>query len=344
MRYEYCCHVPDLPLLAISGIALVLLLAAITGSAVAAEEATRGGAVSVMIENDIFAGQDGHYTNGFGVTWVAERGASAPKWAEQMAAQVPWLPDEGVLRHGYMFGQSMFTPANIENPNPPSTDRPYAGWLYGTFGIGKDSDRQFDLFAVTLGIVGPASSAESSQKLVHRWTGSRQPEGWSTQLHNEPGIVLSAQRSWRNVVRGSIGNLSFDVTPSVGGTLGNVFTYGSTDVAIRFGNQLPRDLGIPRIQPANLGSGEFSPQSATGWYLFVGAEGRAVARNIFLDGNTFRDSRSVERIPWVADLQYGLVFSIRAFRISFTNVLRTREYRTQVQPDRFGALTVSVNY
>lgn len=325
-------------------IALVLQLGAISGSAVAAEEATRGGAVSVTLENDVFGGRDGHYTNGFGFLWVAARGASSPKWADQMAALVPWLPEEGELRYAYMFGQSMFTPRNIENPNPPSTDRPYAGWLYGTFGIGKDSERQFDLFAVTVGVVGPASGAEGSQKTFHRWTGSTKPEGWSTQLHNELGIVFSAQRSWRNVVRGSIGGLSFDVTPSVGGTLGNVFTYGSTGVAIRFGKQLPSDLGIPRIQPANQGSGEFSPRATAGWYLFVGAEGRAVARNIFLDGNTFRDSRSVERNPWVGDLQFGVVFDVRSVRISFVNVIRTKEYRTQDQRDRFGALTLSVNY
>lgn len=297
-----------------------------------------------MIENDIFAGRDGHYTNGFALSWVAPRGAEAPRWAEELSGVVPWLPGEGELRHGYMFGQSMFTASDTENPNPPSSDRPYAGWLYGTFGIGKDSDRQFDLFSVTVGIVGPSSGAEDAQNSVHRWTGSTKAEGWSTQLHDELGIVLSGQRNWRNVVRGSIGGLSFDLTPNVGGTLGNVFTYGSAGVAMRFGNQLPSDLGIPRIQPAAFGSGEFSPRATAGWYLFLGAEGRAVARNIFLDGNTFRDSRSVERKIWVGDIQYGLVFDVRSVRLSLTVVHRTKEYETQDKPDRFGALTVSINY
>jgi hypothetical protein len=323
---------------------LALLLLTTISSTVVADESVRGGTVSAMLENDMFAGRDGHYTNGIGFIWVAARGTSVPGWAEQLATLAPWFPDEGELRHEYAVGQSMFTPTNIENPNPPATERPYAGWLYGTFGVGKDSDRQFDLFAVTLGVVGPASSAGSSQKLLHRWMGSTQPEGWSTQLHNEPGIVFTADRSWRSVVRGSISNHSFDVTPSVHAALGNVFTYGGAGVALRFGNQLPIDLGTPRIQPANLGSGEFSPRSTTGWYLFVGVEGRAVARNIFLDGNTFQNSRSVERIPWVGDFQYGLVFDIWSVRISFTNVLRTREYRTQDKRDRFGAFTVSVNY
>lgn len=322
----------------------VLVLATGVISPVFAEEVTRSGAVSVMIENDIFAGRDEHYTNGIAVMWVAPKGTQAPRWANQLSSIVPWLPDEGELRHGYMVGQSMFTASDTENPNPPSTDRPYAGWLYGTFGIGKDSERQFDLFAVTLGIVGPASRAEQTQNQVHRWTGSTKAEGWSTQLHSELGIILSAQRNWRNVVRGSIAGISYDVTPNVGGSFGNVFTYGSTGVALRFGNQLPTDLGIPRIQPATFGSGEFTPRSTAGWYLFLGAEGRAVARNIFLDGNTFRDSRSVDRKIWVGDIQYGVVLDIKSVRISFTNVVRTKEYKTQEKSDRFGALTFSMSY
>lgn len=32
-------------------------------------------------------------------------------------------------------------------------------------------------------------------------------------------------------------------------------------------------------------------------YVFAGAEGRGVASNIFLDGNTFEDSHTVDREP-----------------------------------------------
>jgi lipid A 3-O-deacylase len=42
-----------------------------------------------------------------------------------------------------------------------------------------------------------------------------------------------------------------------------------------------------------------------GLYFFAGAQGRAVGRNIFLDGNTFRHSLSVPKKNFVADLQAG---------------------------------------
>jgi hypothetical protein len=55
-----------------------------------------------------------------------------------------------------------------------------------------------------------------------------------------------------------------------------------------------------------------------GWDLFFGTQGRAVARNIFLDGNTFQNSRSVSKEPVVADLIIGAeLFSVRTFALVF---------------------------
>jgi Uncharacterized protein conserved in bacteria (DUF2219) len=47
-----------------------------------------------------------------------------------------------------------------------------------------------------------------------------------------------------------------------------------------------------------------------GWNFFVGTQGRAVAWNIFLDDNTFQNSRSVVKEPVVADLIIGAELSV----------------------------------
>ena len=75
---------------------------------------------------------------------------------------------------------------------------------------------------------------------------------------------------------------------------------------------------------------------------FASAEGRAVARNIFLDGNTFKDSRSVDKEPFVGDLQWGLVLTWRNFRVSFTDVFRTREFETQKESEHYGSICLSM--
>jgi lipid A 3-O-deacylase len=75
-----------------------------------------------------------------------------------------------------------------------------------------------------------------------------------------------------------------------------------------------------------------------GWDFYVGAQARAVALNIFLDGNTFQNSRSVVKEPVVADLIAGAeLFSISELRFGFSLVARTPEFRKQTGMDNFGS-------
>ena len=155
---------------------------------------------------------------------------------------------------------------------------------------------------------------------------------------------MTYQRSWRSFVSQSVSGFDFNVTPHAGGAFGNVFTYANAGLMLRFGERLPLDYGPPRIQPSLPGSGFFIPQDGFGWYLFAGVEGRAVARNIFLDGNTFRDSRSVDKEPLVGDLQFGIAITLRNVRLSYTHVLRTQEFTSQAEDDNFGAFSLSARF
>ena len=69
---------------------------------------------------------------------------------------------------------------------------------------------------------------------------------------------------------------------------------------------------------------------------------RAVARDIFLDGNTFRDSRSVNKEPFVADISAGIGLIAGRWQATYTQVRRTREFKTQQgNYDQFGSVTLS---
>ncbi len=309
-----------------------------------AEESEPTGTLGFVLENDLFYNMDRHYTNGVRLAWVPDPDTAAPGWSVKWARFLPWFPDEGEVHYGYAFGQSMFTPRDITRENPPLRDRPYAGWLYGTIGLGLESGRRLDQFGLALGVVGPASLAEQSQKIVHKVIGSDKPRGWDHQLKNEPGIVITYQRSSRE--RGTImfSKYRIDFTPHIGGALGNVFTYGNAGVTLRLGQHLPNDYGPPHIQPGLPGWGDLSPMADFGWYFFAGVDGRVVARNIFLDGNTFSDSRSVDKKPLVGDLQFGLVLDWSDVRLSYTHVQRTREFQTQDSNDDFGSIAVSFKF
>jgi hypothetical protein len=313
----------------------------LTDSQAFSEEEVRSGQLSIIYENDVYFRTDRNYTNGVALAWVPD-GTSASNWLTRIARWIPWFPEDGIARHGYLFGQNMYTPDDIKLAEPPFDDRPYAGWLYGTAGMGVEIGNQLDLFAITVGVVGPTSYAEETQKYVHKLVHTVDPQGWDSQLRNELGIYVTYQHSWRELSAKTLLGLDFDVAPHVGGALGNVYTYADAGFTLRYGKDLPRDYGPPRVQPGVLGSVFFEPTDRFSWYLFGSFDGRAVARNIFLDGNTFKDSRSVQKEPLIADLQWGMVLTWHDYRLSFTDVIRTPEYKGQKSGNHFGSICFSM--
>lgn len=196
-----------------------------------------------------------------------------------------------------------------------------------------------------IGVVGPASLAQETQTLVHDVIGSDKPMGWDTQLSNELGVVITHKHSWREFLSYDLLNNKIDISPYVGAALCNVFTHANAGFTLRYGKDLPNDYEPPRLQPGMPSNADFSLDvSHIGWYLFAGAEGRVVVRDIFLDGNSFVDSRSVEKFPLVGDIQFGFVVDWKNIRLSYTLLLRTEEYKTQKVNNDFGALTLGVKF
>ena len=99
-----------------------------------------------------------------------------------------------------------------------------------------------------------------------------------------------------------------------GASLGNIWTGANVGLTVRLGQDLSVDFGPPHIRPNLSGPGSFDSARPFAWYLFAGAEGRLVARNIFLDGNTVADSHSVTKERLVGDFPVGLAVVIDRVR------------------------------
>jgi lipid A 3-O-deacylase len=306
---------------------------------------------SMQFENDFFGGgTDRHFTHGTRFNCLTQ----PIQWITNAATKLPWFIEEDTLTHpenalkaraSISIGQNIYTPEDITDPQLITEDRPYAGWLYLGFGlVANQGSKRYDKLELDIGVVGPLSFAEEVQKTWHSLLGLRKPEGWDNQLENEPGIDLfyeQARRLKKNML--SYG-LEYDVIHHFGGSLGNVFTYASAGLTLRIGPDLDEDFGPPRIQPSLPGGGFFRSKKGFNWYVFSGIEGRAVLYNIFLDGNTFSDSHSVDKKLWIGDLQAGIAIQVHRVRISYTQIYRTKEYHGQDRADSFGSLSISYQF
>lgn len=299
-----------------------------------------GSVVSLVVENDLFAGQDRNYTNGLRLEYVSAANDVNP-WLRRLADAHPLIElSHADLREGFAISHTIYTPDDITDPNPPPGSRPYAGYL-GFTGFATARTPNVERTAVIqIGLVGPAAGGKFVQENWHRLIDGRTPMGWETQLENELVFALSGQRLHR-FAGPNLGGLETDAVLHAGASIGTLRTDVSAGATLRIGRDLASDYAPPRLRPALAPSSIFSPGAPLGGYLFAGVGGYAVARDIFLDGNTFVDSRSVERRGLVGDFQAGFALHFMRHRLAFTWVERTEQFVGQTGNDAFGAVSLS---
>jgi len=323
------------------------------------EKAKSSKSFSFYLENDLFTGTDREYTNGIKLTWISQdltkyrEDPRIPEWSYPLIKGLPFVNEPGFQRAvSLSIGQNIYTPEDINRSDLLREDRPYAGMTYIGVALHSKSPRRMDTLEIDLGIVGPHSYADECQKAIHRWIDSPRPNGWKNQLKDEPVLVGFYERKWKFLGLATENGFGYDLIPHVGGAIGNAYTGINAGGQIRFGWNLPNDFGTSLIRPGSYTNAPiddrdprfFEPLSRLGLHCFLLIDTHAVLRNIFLDGNTFRESHSVDKRTFGADLAAGLGFIIGRFKISYAYVYQTRQYATQRDAQVYGAVTLTMTY
>lgn len=263
---------------------------------------TSFGGITVTIENDVFSDSDDNYSHGTEIEW----------------SHSPEIIKDGVFRTGYGLNQLLFTPSKISDPNPPpQNDRPWAG----TMSLYRETWRinQYDEQIRTrfeIGVLGPSSHADYSQKKVHEWLDCKTPMGWHHQMPDEPMVNVYQDRyaklsEW--VVANKTG---FDWTAIYGGTLGTTYVNARGGLMARFGYNLPVQAGIGDISPKN----DEPLKSRVFLYSFAEITGVLVAHNATLSNSMFRDRETGQErdIEHFLDVyRYGVAAGWDSFRLSY---------------------------
>ncbi|CAM2892121.1 lipid A deacylase LpxR family protein [Rariglobus hedericola] len=319
-------------------------------------EPLRFGSFTLYTENDkYFAGTDEHYTNGlkFSVLSTDLRSFtddSVPKPIRGLSRLLGGLiTDDLPYKLGLSFGQNIYTPEDTQIATYQPNDRPYAAWLY--LGVAFQvyhppaevgGRARLDVFEVTGGMVGPSALGPEFQNNFHNLIGVETANGWDNQIHDEPGLNLVYERKYRWSTADARSGWGADFIPHAGLSLGNVFTYANAGFEVRAGYALPADFGSNLIRPS--GDSNSLRRPPFNIFVFAASDGRAVARDITLDGNSFRDSASVDKKNFVADLYAGLGIGTTRWQFTYAQAYRTIEFRGQDDRSVFGSISVAFFY
>ncbi len=309
-------------------------------------QASENSLVTLTMENDIFAGQDGGYTNGIAISWGYGAAPDifdleAAQWLKSLANKTYLADFDGNKAFTYIVFQGMQTPENIASQELQSNDLPYAGLLGGGISLHAWDDITAHQLNMTVGIVGPASLAEDAQKIIHRMTSSDKPQGWDHQLGNELVFAVNARKSWR--IRESFNGIDFDLIAAVEGGGGTLQSSLATSFIARFGTNLESTHHLATVLPGR----EVNPLAGSiknHFYFYLGGQAAYFINDIFVDGNTFKSSHSLplehERYIFSTGAawnweQWGLLLSM-AHTSSPTSISSKRA--------KFGSLSISYRF
>lgn len=309
---------------------------------------------TLYYENDFLFGTDRDYTSGLKLTWSTPYSSDTsetgwPSWVYPLISRLPLVNDPTQQRAiSLSFGQEIYTPEDTKSEELIVDDRPYAGITYVAVGLHSRSERRRNTWELNLGILGPASLAEKSQELIHDLNGARNPQGWDHQLKNEITFDAVFETQWKLRPSRLRQHFSYDFIPHLGGRVGTVKIYANAGGEFRFGWDMPDDFGTCPIRAGcevnsafEKKNSEYSHFKKIGVHFFIAADGRAVLRDIFLDGNTFRDSHSVDKKLFVADLITGISVRYGTVKVTYSYIYRTKQFETQDDEQAFSSLSLS---
>jgi len=314
---------------------------------------------TLHFKNDTFFGTDYLYTNGVKLSWTSpdlendSNDSRLVAWIYSLIGRLPFTDKPGLQRSvSLSIGQNMYTPEDTERVELIKDDRPYAGLTYVSAELHGKSNLQMNTWEVLLGIVGPHSYAEDTQKTIHRWADNDIPKGWSHQVEDEPVFNIFFEHR-RKILQSGIGDgWGYDIIPNWGAGLGNLVIEAHAGAQIRFGWNLPNDFGTSLIRPGfdtnapldNRDPRFFKPFHRLGAHVFIGVDGAYFLRNLTLDGNTFQESHSVDKEPIVGSVMAGVGFIVYRFKISFAHVYQTKAFKTQKKEQEYGSITLSYSF
>ncbi|MBN8429301.1 lipid A deacylase LpxR family protein [Microbulbifer salipaludis] len=310
--------------------------------AIGSATASAGG-ISLQLENDSFGRtSDADYTQGLRLSYTTDGPAG---WVQSL---LPERYQNRELATQVFLGQAIFTPFEVFETDLLEYDRPYAGWLYLGGALQSvdlnpgSSLRVAERFEVSVGIVGPSSGAEQAQRATHALLRTYDVNGWENQLRDEPTLQLSYARKWAHIQSVGERGLQLEWSATLGGHLGNVNRSLVSGVGVRFGRDLFSSLEVSALAPYT--TGPESGMRAGGWYLYSELQLRFVSRDIFLDGNTFKDSHSVEKETRVGEWQFGLVLPTGRYHWSAYHARRSQEFIDQYADVNFFGIGLSASF
>jgi lipid A 3-O-deacylase len=204
---------------------------------------------SVAVDNDNILNSDDHYTGGIQIGWMSnEFSDSMPGSFEHrfiggisaLAGALSPFEFDHMKRNGAISVKGIaITPEDTDSEAPVYDDVPYVGATSATGSLFLWDERLFHEVQLAVGVLGPASGAESAQKGIHRLFRIDEPRGWDNQLSNRLLVQTGYLFGIRQYSGRFAGNYTFEWFNNFNAAAGSIYAGAGAGTALRLGENLP---------------------------------------------------------------------------------------------------------
>ncbi|MDT8318306.1 MAG: lipid A deacylase LpxR family protein [bacterium] len=304
---------------------------------------------SFTLENDLFTPDktDRYYTSGMRLSFISStfdefNDENSYGWMREFFGDMDLISADGyrrVVASG--VGQIVITPDDITKTEDQPDDLPYAGLLYGFYSMNGQRAGRAETLSFMLGVIGPLSMAEESQKFLHKISGSHEPKGWRHQLKNELAINLSYDRRYLLTSYRPGNYWDIDLVGTGALYLGNVITGANLSMAVVLGRE--HSFNPLSIRPDIIGRDSIAVNGSTrtGPFLLAGAGTDYWLRSFYLDGNILGDGSSLDKKPLVYNRFFGFGYNWLSFSAHIGWVKHTQLFEGQKKGMEYGSINFS---
>lgn len=243
-----------------------------------------------------------------------------------------------------LIGQQIYTPFKAVVQSKLLHDRPFAGYLYGSFGLHYFFANSTVLkFSTQIGTVGPSSLSEEVMKITHKIYGFKEAIGWKHQIKETFGFNINANFikpislntfkkadiSWYNDIK-----------------IGTIFSDISSGLYARLSFNPLQNLNNSVAFNGNLNNTKSKTFNKPEFFIYAKPIISYVIHDTTIQGSFFNNNSPVTYniIPFKFSTEIGLHFTANRFNFAYTVNYHTKKLKSVQVPSSNIYGSIKINY
>jgi lipid A 3-O-deacylase len=288
--------------------------------------------ISFITDNDLYVSKvkDRYYTSGIFLNY---RYLSKTKRKNQEKKVFEW-----------QIGHKIFTPFKSVVRSINQHDRPFASYLYGSFGVDRIyKNNTIVNTTLQVGVVGPGAFGQEIQDFIHNIYGFDQAIGWKYQIKNAFGLNFNIDYN-QFLVKDASNH--YDITWVNSAKIGTVNTNISSGFYARLGLKPLAKIINSIAFKTNLNNENNNFKREIESFFYIKSFARYALYDATIQGSFLNTSSEVTKklIPLVFNLELGLKFTTNRFHFGYVYTYTTNKSKNLRKDNGNNYGTIGVYY